>query len=81
MSGFSAVLGNPPWEVLAIEEQAWFAGKSDAIVKAKNASQRKKEIAMLANSQDQKDKQLHQQYMQDIKQLTAQRSFISKSGL
>jgi hypothetical protein len=81
MGGFSAVLGNPPWEVLAIEEQAWFAGKSDAIVKAKNASQRKKEIAMLANSQDQKDKQLHQQYMQDIKQLTAQRSFISKSGL
>ena len=31
MGGFSAMVGNPPWEVLSNEERAWFAGRHEDI--------------------------------------------------
>ncbi|WP_029433144.1 N-6 DNA methylase [Blastococcus sp. URHD0036] len=49
--GFSAVLGNPPWERLKLQEQEFFASREPSIADAKNAAARKRAIAALAESQ------------------------------
>jgi hypothetical protein len=46
--GFSAVLGNPPWERIKLQEQEFFASRDPAIAEAKNAAARKKAIGALA---------------------------------
>jgi hypothetical protein len=45
--GFDAVLGNPPWERVKLQEQEFFASRSDEIAGAANAAARKKLIARL----------------------------------
>ncbi|NLT54426.1 MAG: N-6 DNA methylase, partial [Actinomycetales bacterium] len=48
--GFSAVLGNPPWERIKLQEQEFFASRDATIAEAKNAAARKKAIAALADT-------------------------------
>jgi hypothetical protein len=48
--GFSAVLGNPPWERIKLQEQEFFASRDASIAEAKNAAARKKAIAALADT-------------------------------
>jgi hypothetical protein len=45
--GFDVVLGNPPWERVKLQEQEFFASRSDEIANAPNAAARKKLIAAL----------------------------------
>ena len=45
--GFDAVVGNPPWERIKLQENEFFAGRSPAIAHAPKASDRKKLIAGL----------------------------------
>jgi hypothetical protein len=45
--GFDCVLGNPPWERIKLQEQEFFASRSDEIANARNAAVRKKLIASL----------------------------------
>ena len=45
--GFDVVLGNPPWERVKLQEQEFFASRSDEIAGAPNAAARKKLIATL----------------------------------
>lgn len=45
--GFDVVLGNPPWERVKLQEQEFFASRSEEIAKALNAAARKKLIAKL----------------------------------
>lgn len=45
--GFSAMLGNPPWERVKLQEQEFFAARDAAIAEATNATARKKAIAAL----------------------------------
>jgi hypothetical protein len=45
--GFSVVLGNPPWERVKLQEQEFFASRSDKIANAQNAAVRKRFIAEL----------------------------------
>ncbi|RKG87105.1 Eco57I restriction-modification methylase domain-containing protein [Corallococcus terminator] len=45
--GFNVVLGNPPWERVKLQEQEFFASRSEEIAKAVNAAARKKLIAKL----------------------------------
>ncbi|HTR56147.1 MAG TPA: N-6 DNA methylase [Kofleriaceae bacterium] len=45
--GFDVVLGNPPWERVKLQEQEFFASRSEEIAKAVNAAERKKLIASL----------------------------------
>jgi hypothetical protein len=45
--GFDLVLGNPPWERVKLQEQEFFASRSDDIANAANAAARKKLIAAL----------------------------------
>ncbi|WP_202528483.1 DNA methyltransferase, partial [Streptomyces sp. SID486] len=50
--GFDAVLGNPPWERVKLQEQEFFAGRSPAIARARNAAARKRAIAGLRQDPD-----------------------------
>ena len=45
--GFDVVLGNPPWERVKLQEQEFFASRSEEIASAVNAAARKKLIAAL----------------------------------
>ena len=45
--GFDVVLGNPPWERVKLQEQEFFASRSEEIATASNAAARKKLIAAL----------------------------------
>jgi hypothetical protein len=47
--GFDAVLGNPPWERVKLQEQEFFAARGEQIANAPNAAARKKLIANLAD--------------------------------
>jgi hypothetical protein len=48
--GFDVVLGNPPWERVKLQEQEFFASRSEAISGAVNAAARKKLIAALPDT-------------------------------
>ncbi|MFW0786138.1 DNA methyltransferase [Gordonia sp. CPCC 206044] len=48
--GFSAVLGNPPWERVKLQEQEFFAARDPEIATAPNAAARKRLIARLAEN-------------------------------
>jgi hypothetical protein len=45
--GFDVVLGNPPWERVKLQEQEFFAPRSDEIANALNAAVRKRLVAAL----------------------------------
>lgn len=47
--GFDVLLGNPPWAQIMLKEKQFFAGRKPEIVKARNATERKKLIAALPN--------------------------------
>lgn len=49
--GFSAILGNPPWERVKAQEQEFFASRDERIAKAPSAAVRKKLIKKLAVEQ------------------------------
>ena len=45
--GFDCVLGNPPWEVIQLKEEEWFADKNELIAQAKGDT-RKHYISLLS---------------------------------
>jgi hypothetical protein len=47
LGGFSAMVGNPPWERVKLQEKEFFDGRDDVIATAKNAADRKRLIAKL----------------------------------
>ncbi|MBI3505346.1 MAG: restriction endonuclease [Proteobacteria bacterium] len=50
--GFDAVIGNPPWDRMKLQEVEWFAVRRPEIAHAQRASDRKKMIAALEKSGD-----------------------------
>ncbi|MER5498550.1 DNA methyltransferase [Streptomyces sp. NPDC002561] len=50
--GFDAVVGNPPWERVKLQEQEFFAQRDPRIAGAKNAAARKRLIAELRDDRD-----------------------------
>ncbi|MFJ4424171.1 Eco57I restriction-modification methylase domain-containing protein [Streptomyces bobili] len=50
--GFDAVVGNPPWERVKLQEQEFFAQRDPSIAEAKNAAARKRLIAELRDDPD-----------------------------
>jgi hypothetical protein len=48
--GFDAVLGNPPWERIKLQEQEFFASRAPEIAEAPNAAARGKLITELKNA-------------------------------
>jgi hypothetical protein len=49
-SGFDAVLGNPPWERIKLQEQEFFAAREPDIAEAPNAAARGRLIAKLKDA-------------------------------
>ncbi|WP_430427920.1 Eco57I restriction-modification methylase domain-containing protein [Parasphingorhabdus sp.] len=50
--GFDAVVGNPPWDRIKLQQVEWFAARAPEIAKAQRASDRKKMIAGLKDAKD-----------------------------
>lgn len=51
-SGFDAIIGNPPWDRIKLQEVEWFAERRPQIALASKAADRKKLIAELQKSND-----------------------------
>ncbi len=50
--GFDAIIGNPPWDRLKLQEVEWFAARQPDIAQAARATDRKRLIAQLEKSGD-----------------------------
>jgi hypothetical protein len=50
--GFDAVIGNPPWDRIKLQEVEWFATRRPVIAKAQRAADRKKMVADLKKNKD-----------------------------
>jgi hypothetical protein len=50
--GFDAVIGNPPWDRMKLQEVEWFAARVPSIAHAQRASDRKRMIAQLQRRGD-----------------------------
>ena len=74
--GFSATLGNPPWERVKLQEQEFFAARDAAIAEAKNAAARKKAIAALEHS----NPELFAEFNAAKRQSEAESHFLRSSG-
>ncbi|MFI6434135.1 Eco57I restriction-modification methylase domain-containing protein [Streptomyces sp. NPDC050759] len=56
--GFSCVLGNPPWERVKLQEQEFFATRSEKIATAANKAARERLIRALATSEERAERDL-----------------------
>lgn len=74
--GFHAVLGNPPWERVKLQEQEFFAARAPEIAEAKNAAARKRAIAALSES----DPALLAEFESAKRQSEAESQFLRTSG-
>jgi hypothetical protein len=50
--GFDAVVGNPPWDRIKLQQVEWFAARRPEIARAERASERKNMIAALKAASD-----------------------------
>ncbi|MFI9245937.1 Eco57I restriction-modification methylase domain-containing protein [Streptomyces sp. NPDC053086] len=76
--GFDAVLGNPPWERVKLQEQEFFAGRSPAIARAKNAAARKRAIAELRR--DPEGRRLLEEFEAAKRRSEGESHFLRTSG-
>lgn len=74
--GFDVVLGNPPWELINLEEKEFFAGKDEAIVNALTGAERKRLIEQL----QQGNPPLYQAYRAALFEAEALAKFLQSSG-
>lgn len=74
--GFDVMLGNPPWEILELKEQEFFATKSIEIVNAENSSERNNLIENLAQT----NPLLYNEYLKECHYYESSRKFI-RDGL
>lgn len=74
--GFDAMCGNPPWDKLQMEDDKWFVGKDDNIVRAANQSARDRLVKLLEVS----NPTLFKQYLEEKNAITSQSNFIKNSG-
>jgi len=74
--GFDVVLGNPPWERVKIQEQEFFASRSNEIANAPNAAVRKKLIASLRTN----DPQLWMEWCDASRKAEGESQLIRQSG-
>ena len=50
--GFDAIIGNPPWDRIKLQEVEWFATRDPALARAPTAAARKREIERLRTEND-----------------------------
>ena len=74
--GFDVVLCNPPWEIIELEEQEFFAARDKQIAEAPNKAARERLIRELPN----RNPALWQEYRQALHDADALRKFLGGSG-
>ncbi len=74
--GFDVMLGNPPWEIIELKEQEFFANRNLEIANAENKAARTRLINMLKNS----DPELYSEYLSQSHNYDAERKFLQESG-
>jgi hypothetical protein len=79
-SGFDCFLTNPPWEVMKLEEEKFFAGRKREIEEEKSQSSRRKRIKALLDG-DERDRALHSEYVDTWYAYKKTSAFMSGSGL
>ena len=70
------MLGNPPWELVKLQEKEWFAERSPEIAAAPNAAARKRMIAALA----QDDPTLHRAFGAALRVAAGRSRLLRDSG-
>jgi len=75
-SGFHAILGNPPWEKIQVEDKQFFAGRREDIVSARTAAQRAKLIEALREE----DPLLYEEYQKTLYDTKCFSSFLRYSS-
>jgi len=74
--GFTAMVGNPPWERIKLQEQEFFAQRDARVAQAPNAAARKRLIAALTDTQP----TLAAQWRAASRQSEATSHLLRKSG-
>ncbi len=74
--GFDAIIGNPPWEVVKLQEVEWFLPRRADIALATPASQRRAMIAQLESDGD----LIHHDYADALAQADTMRQYGRTSG-
>lgn len=75
--GFDAVVGNPPWERIKLQEQEYFATRAPEIAAASNAAVRGRMIAVLAREPEgSAGRRLHKEFEQAKRLAEAVSSFV-----
>ncbi len=79
--GFDAVLGNPPWERIKLQEQEFFASRDAEIAEAPNAAARTKLITRLkAAPAGSRERRLHDEFEQAKRAAEASSVFARVPG-
>ena len=76
IGGFDAVLGNPPWERIKIQEKEWFATRRPDIAAAPNADRRRRMIRALAEE----DPALFNAFAEDKRGAEGESHLVRDSG-
>lgn len=78
--GFDAMLGNPPWERVKLQEQEFFAARDPEIAKAPNAAARKRLIFRLADSDSEAERALYREYTAALRRAEGESALLRTSG-
>ncbi|WP_316171410.1 MULTISPECIES: Eco57I restriction-modification methylase domain-containing protein [unclassified Bradyrhizobium] len=79
--GFDAVVGNPPWERIKLQEQEFFASRAPEIALAANKAARDRLIAKLADApEDSAERRLHDGFLLAKRNADAASLFARESG-
>ncbi|HDR9355903.1 TPA: N-6 DNA methylase [Burkholderia vietnamiensis] len=74
--GFDVILGNPPWEMLQLDPQEFFAAEAPFIAEAQHMAAREKLIAALRTE----NPYLHEKYWTAVRATEAVQAFVHSSG-
>lgn len=75
-AGFDAILGNPPWERIKLQEKEWFAERQPEIAAAGKAAARRKMIENLKEE----DSELYSAFLNSRRVAEGISQFVRKSG-
>lgn len=78
--GFDAVLGNPPWERVKLQEQEFFAARDPEIATAPNAAARRRLIAALEHSESAAERSLHREFLAARRRAEGESAILRVSG-
>ena len=75
--GFDAILANPPWERVKLQEKEWFAQRNPNIANAPNAAARTRMI----NALSKEDPKLFSAFQDDLRKASGESHLLRSSGL